>query len=71
MWPVMALGDNSGDAMHLVLRFIADRQAATAIEYGLIAAIIGLALILGVGAFSDSLAAMFDVITTAINNSWN
>ncbi|MFN7012126.1 MAG: Flp family type IVb pilin [Allorhizobium sp.] len=57
--------------MHLVLRFIADRQAATAIEYGLIAAIIGLALILGVGAFSDSLAAMFDVITTAINNSWN
>lgn len=57
--------------MHLVLKFIADRQAATAIEYGLIAAIIGLALILGVGAFSDSLAAMFEVINNAINNSWN
>ncbi|WP_454289271.1 Flp family type IVb pilin [Rhizobium arsenicireducens] len=56
--------------MHLVLKFIADRQAATAIEYGLIAAIIGLALILGLGAFSDSLAAMFETISTTINDSW-
>ncbi|MBA3040756.1 MAG: Flp family type IVb pilin [Alphaproteobacteria bacterium] len=55
--------------MHLVLKFIADRQAATAIEYGLIAAIIGLALILGLGAFSDSLAAVFETIRTAIVNA--
>ncbi|PJI39688.1 Flp family type IVb pilin [Ciceribacter selenitireducens] len=55
--------------MHLVLKFIADRQAATAIEYGLIAAIIGLALILGLGAFSDSLAGVFETIRNAIVNA--
>lgn len=55
--------------MHLVLKFIADRRAATAIEYGLIAAIIGMALIVGFGAFSDSLAAMFQKISTVLNGS--
>lgn len=55
--------------MHLVLKFIADRRAATAIEYGLIAAIIGMALIVGFGAFSDSLAAMFQRISTVISGT--
>ncbi|GEO86350.1 MULTISPECIES: Flp family type IVb pilin [Alphaproteobacteria] len=56
--------------MGLVRKFIADRDAATAIEYGLIAAIMGLALILGFGAFSDSLASMFQVISTTIDDAW-
>lgn len=40
-------------------RFLNDESGATAIEYGLIAALIGVGLIAGATAFADSLNGMF------------
>ncbi|MCJ7994245.1 Flp family type IVb pilin [Rhizobium cremeum] len=47
--------------MHLVRKLFADRQAATAVEYGLIVAIMAAALIGGYGAFTGALG---DVLST-------
>lgn len=55
--------------MHLVRKFLADRQAATAVEYGLLAAIMGAALIGGFGVFSDSLQNMFSTIETNVTGA--
>ena len=46
-----------------------DETAATAIEYGLIAALISVALIAGLGAFTDSLTAVFDRIVAAMDGA--
>ena len=47
-------------------RFAADAKGATAIEYGLIAAGIAVAIITVVGLLGDELAAMFGQIQTEI-----
>ncbi|WP_407155933.1 Flp family type IVb pilin [Bradyrhizobium sp. STM 3557] len=49
----------------LVLRFVRDESGATAIEYGLIAAGISLAIIAAVNGLGTSLSGKFD----SINNS--
>lgn len=49
--------------MRLFQLFLADVKAATAIEYGLIAAIMSVALISGYGAFTNSLLGTFNTIT--------
>ncbi|WP_416357483.1 Flp family type IVb pilin [Aureimonas phyllosphaerae] len=41
-------------------RFLADHSGATAIEYGLIIALVGLALLVGLGNTNDSVSAMFN-----------
>jgi pilus assembly protein Flp/PilA len=46
----------------LVLRFAAEESGATAIEYGLIAAAMGISLILAYSLFGDSLAALFGFV---------
>ena len=55
--------------MHgLLAGFIGDRKAATAIEYGLIAALISLVMISGLHALGDSLSGQMIVIGTSLSN---
>ena len=53
-------------------RFLRDDSGATAIEYGLIAGLVFLAIITAVGAFTSKTVAMFEwfggVISTAIGS---
>lgn len=56
--------------MHnLVSRFIADRSGATAIEYGLIAALIALAITAGATTLGGSLNSAFASISTKLDAS--
>jgi pilus assembly protein Flp/PilA len=48
-------------------RFAKDESGATAIEYGLIAALIALAIIVGAGAVGDSLSTKFNNISSELN----
>ncbi|MBW8788037.1 Flp family type IVb pilin [Rhizobium leguminosarum] len=48
--------------MRILKAFLADNRGATAIEYGLIAALICGALISGLGAFTGALQGVFNVI---------
>ncbi len=48
------------------LRFIQDESGATAIEYGLIAAIVGVGIITGLGSLKTSLNDKFTSIGTSI-----
>lgn len=49
---------------NIFTRFVKDESGATAIEYGLIAALIGVAIIAGVKALGTSLSATFDAVST-------
>ncbi|SDV51167.1 pilus assembly protein Flp/PilA [Chitinasiproducens palmae] len=49
-------------------RFIADETGATAIEYGLIAGFVSVAIIGALGTISTSLTSIFDGISTALGN---
>ncbi len=49
--------------------FAADAEGVTAIEYGLIAAGIAVAIITVVGALGDELALMFQQIATELENA--
>jgi pilus assembly protein Flp/PilA len=51
----------------LVARFVKDESGATAIEYGLIAALIAVAIIMGAGALGSSLNSKFNDIKTAVD----
>jgi pilus assembly protein Flp/PilA len=53
----------------LIARFMKDESGATAIEYGLIAALISVAIIAGAKAVGGSLDATFDSISTDLNNA--
>ncbi|ANK87395.1 MULTISPECIES: Flp family type IVb pilin [Rhizobium] len=52
--------------MRLWKAFLADDNGATAVEYGLIAAIICTALVSGLGIFSGSLQNVFNVVSNNI-----
>lgn len=47
-------------------RFAADQSGATAIEYGLIAALISVALIGAISALAPKIAAVFEQVASAI-----
>jgi pilus assembly protein Flp/PilA len=49
-----------------MLKFLADRQGATAIEYGLIAALIGVTLIAILSSTGQRASGVFAEISTAI-----
>jgi pilus assembly protein Flp/PilA len=51
-------------------KFIRQNDGATAIEYGLISAIIAVALISGFGAFSNALSNQFVYLSNTMNDSW-
>jgi pilus assembly protein Flp/PilA len=48
----------------VVTRFVKDQSGATAIEYGLIAAIVGIGIIVGLGALRDGLNTLFNNVKT-------
>ena len=53
----------------LVASFVKDESGATAIEYGLIAALIALAIMVGAGQLGNALNAEFTGIAGMMNNS--
>jgi pilus assembly protein Flp/PilA len=55
--------------MSKFLRFSRNESGATAIEYGLIAALIGLAIVAGASAAGDSLNAFFTAISTELDSA--
>ena len=52
--------------IHSVLR---DENGATAIEYGLIAALVSVAAIAVLGAMGQNLATMFETVSSALENA--
>ena len=54
---------------NLFTRFIEDESGATAIEYGLIAALIAVGMIVGAGAVGEKVNAKFEEIGTEIDDS--
>jgi pilus assembly protein Flp/PilA len=52
--------------MNLISRFIRDEAGATAIEYGLIAALIAVVIIGGVSATGTGLSSTFNTIQTKL-----
>ncbi len=53
----------------LFARFLKDESGATAIEYGLIAALISVALITGATALGNSISGTFDKLSTTMNDA--
>jgi pilus assembly protein Flp/PilA len=53
----------------LVARFVKDESGATAIEYGLIAALIALAILVGAGAVGNALDERFTDIANTLNTT--
>ncbi|HEY4077372.1 MAG TPA: Flp family type IVb pilin [Rhizomicrobium sp.] len=53
--------------MNLISRFIRDESGATAIEYGLIAALIAVVIIGAVSLVGTSLSTKFTAISTAVD----
>jgi pilus assembly protein Flp/PilA len=54
---------------NLIARFVKDESGATAIEYGLIAALIALAIMVGASSLGNALSNKFNVIAGAVNNA--
>jgi pilus assembly protein Flp/PilA len=54
--------------MNFVARFVKDESGATAIEYGLIAAIVGVGIISGLGVLRDALNDLFDSIDSSLGS---
>jgi pilus assembly protein Flp/PilA len=52
-------------------RFLKDESGATAIEYGLIAALLSVAIVGGAGVVGTQLDALFDRIGTTMTNARN
>ncbi|MDZ4692731.1 Flp family type IVb pilin [Terricaulis sp.] len=53
----------------MLKRFLKNEDGATAIEYGLIAALIGVAIITAVGLVGDSLDEVFTKISTDLSTA--
>ncbi|MBT9371450.1 Flp family type IVb pilin [Rhizobium sp. CSW-27] len=53
----------------LFARFVKDESGATAIEYGLIAALISVALIAGASTLGDNLSATFTRVSTEMSTA--
>ncbi len=52
-----------------LMLFLKDDSGATAIEYGLIAALVAVAAITALGALGDSLSSLFDSVSTALSTA--
>jgi len=53
----------------MIARFITDEEGATAIEYGLIAALVAVAIIAALTALGGSLNGIFTTVTTELNTA--
>lgn len=52
-----------------VRHFVKSEKGATAIEYGLIAALVSVAAIIALGAMGDSLESIFNVVSQELNSA--
>ncbi len=55
--------------MSILKRFAQDESGATAIEYGLIASLIAIAIIVGARSVGTNLNSKFSAISTALNST--
>jgi pilus assembly protein Flp/PilA len=55
--------------MNTIARFVDDESGATAIEYGLIAALIAVGIIVAASALGDSLSNLFSGISGQLNDA--
>lgn len=55
--------------LKLLRNILADQAGATAIEYGLMAALISIAAITAMGALGNSLSNTFNMVSTSMNNA--
>ena len=55
--------------MKKLIRFLRDEEGVTAIEYGLIAAGIGIAIVTVVGTVGDELVNLFNDVVTALKEN--
>ena len=53
----------------MIKKFIRDESGATAIEYGLIAALVSVAAIAALSAMGNSLSAMFNTVSSELNTA--
>ena len=53
--------------MEILLRFANEESGATAIEYGLIAALVSVAIIVALQALGSSLISVFNSVSTALS----
>ena len=51
----------------MLVRFFRDEEGATAIEYGLIAALVSVAIIIALTALGDSLSTLFQNISDTVS----
>lgn len=58
------------DSNNLIKRYLSDETGATAIEYGLIAALIAVGLIVGARSLSTSVNGMFTDVDSDLNSAW-
>ena len=61
--------DRKGPRMALINRIIADESGATAIEYGLIVALIAVGLIASLTALGGSLSGTFNTVSTTMSTA--
>ncbi len=66
----MGVRGTGWEHMTTLMNLLKDKSGATAIEYGLLASLISIGMIVGLGAFSDSLLGVFQTITNAILGAW-
>jgi pilus assembly protein Flp/PilA len=59
-------GDHDVGAIHSVRKFLIDRRAVTALEYGIIAGVLGLVLITIFRVFGTKLSALFTTIGSSV-----
>ncbi|MEZ2222861.1 Flp family type IVb pilin [Rhizobium sp. RCC_161_2] len=57
--------------MRSVRRFFNDMTGATVIEYGLIVALMSVAIVSGFGAFGGSLTSVFNLVSNTLGGSTN
>jgi pilus assembly protein Flp/PilA len=63
------LGVRSNSMNKIFARFLKDESGATAIEYGLIAALIALAIVVGATALGNQLGIQFNNIATTLQDA--
>jgi pilus assembly protein Flp/PilA len=63
---VLGYPSQEADLRHYILKFLADESGATAIEYGLIAAGIAVAIIVAVNGVGTALNTEFTTVSTSL-----
>ncbi len=63
------MADRAGFVVQKLFSLYADRQGATAIEYGLIIGIISMAIVFGLEGVRDGLLSVFEILATTFANA--